>query len=286
MIQMSENNESTSKFALAISTLSDIILSKSFWLAFIFSGSVSFTIYNLVQNEEYMRLESDFNEKVEESHSNLLMQMSRSKDFLYAARSIYTALPEGEKNKWTSSIQILPPHTKSPGQEGYAFIKNVTPNELYAGGPSCFISMYSMPETFPDAQGYNICANPIMAETILKAGETGKIAASPPTPFDGKTTSENAISLFIPVYTTDAVPTNLEERKNLLQGWIATPIKIRALFENIVGKESGLEFQLFQGSPAPENLLFQDIKESNVRSSLDLSAKKSLKIDDQLYTVF
>lgn len=286
MVQMSENSGNPSTFALAIHTLSDMLLSKSFWLAFIVSGAISFTIYNLVQNEEYMRLESDFNEKVEESHSNLLMQISRSKDFLYAARSIYTALPEGEKRKWSQAIQSLPPHAKSPGQEGYAFIQNVTPNEFYAKGPSCFISMYSMPETFPNAEGYNICANPIMAKTMLKAGETGEIAASPPTPFDGLPTSENSISLFIPVYTTDAVPTNFEERQNLLQGWIATPIKIQALFENIVRKENGLEFQLFQGPPSPQNLLFQGIKENNVKSSLDLSAKKSLQINGQLYTIF
>ncbi len=285
MAQMSEDHENPSRFALAIHTLSDMVLSKSFWLAFIFSGTIAFTIYNLAQNEEYMRLESNFNEKVEASHPNLLIQMSRSKDFLYAARSIYTALPEAEKNKWLHSIQTLPTHAKSPGQEGYAFIKNVTPNELNGTGPSCFITMYSMPWDFPNAQGYNICAHPIMAETMLKAGENGKIAASLPAPFDGKPASKNSITLFIPVYASDVVPGSLEERQNLLQGWIATPIKIQTLFESIIAKDSGLEFQLFQGSPSPTTLLFENIKQNDVGSSLDLLAKKTLKIDDEVYTV-
>jgi PAS domain S-box-containing protein len=299
MAEKSEPRNDPTKITQLLCSISDIALSKVFWIAFIVASIISFTFYNLVQNEDYMKIEAEFNEKVENSHSKLLIQMDRYKGLLYAASTIYSALPKEKKSEWTKLIKSLSLHEKSPGHKGFTFIEKI-PNEggnsfwqqhpssvtaTQAQEKNCIITMYSKSGIYPKVLGYNVCNNPLLEKTVLQAGSTGKIKISPATPFYGNNQEKTAIMMYIPIYQTDSIPTTVEARSAQLVGWIGSPIILEALFRSVVAETNGLEFQLYQDSPEASSLLFEHIKENDNTSTLDLFANRTLKIDNQLYTI-
>ncbi|OJT25849.1 hypothetical protein BO221_08370 [Archangium sp. Cb G35] len=106
------------------------------------------------------------------------------------------------------------------------------------------------------AMGYNMYSEPIRREAMARARDTGEPALT------GKVTLKQEIRedkqagflLYLPVYKGGRVPATLEERRELLEGFVYCPFRADDLLNGIFGAERHprVAFQLYDGLEVDE----------------------------------
>ncbi|MDP3419335.1 MAG: GGDEF domain-containing protein [Thiobacillus sp.] len=109
------------------------------------------------------------------------------------------------------------------------------------------------------AFGYDMFSDPIRREAMERARDTGQPALSKKVTLVQETVSgvQPGFLVYAPVYNTAQPPTSIAARRAALIGFVYSPFRSFDLMEstfNVPGQI--VEVELFDGVPAPENLLY------------------------------
>lgn len=84
------------------------------------------------------------------------------------------------------------------------------------------------------AFGFDVTSNPIAAEALFRARDTGQAAATAPLRLVQESADEVGIVLYKPVYRTPSSPMGLEQRRESIIGVVALVFRMRSLIETAV----------------------------------------------------
>ena len=82
------------------------------------------------------------------------------------------------------------------------------------------------------AFGYDITSNPIAAEALFRARDSGETAATGPLRLVQETANDVGIVLYKPVYSTPAPPSSLEQRRDSILGVVAVVVRLRSMIDS------------------------------------------------------
>lgn len=148
-------------------------------------------------------------------------------------------------------------HERSVRAEGFANYAITPP-----GNRDMFSSIiYLEPFTGPNlrAFGYDMFSDPIRREAMERARDTGQPALSKKVTLvqEAGAGAQPGFLIYMPVYRTAKPPATIEERRAALIGFVYSPFRAFDVMEstfNVPGQI--VELELFDGEPAPENLLY------------------------------
>jgi PAS domain S-box-containing protein len=112
------------------------------------------------------------------------------------------------------------------------------------------------------ALGFDVASEPVRREALMRARDTGDVAASERLQLVvGSQEEPSAVLLFSPVYASGTVPATVEQRRNDLRGYATAALRLRRLIATAVQGVNidGLTFSLVDlGSPGSEHVLYAD----------------------------
>ena len=148
-------------------------------------------------------------------------------------------------------------HERSIRAEGFADYAITPP-----GNRDMFSSIvYLEPFTGPNllAFGYDMFSDPIRREAMERARDTGQPALSRKVTLvqEAVAGAQPGFLIYMPVYSTAKPPATIEERRGALIGFVYSPFRAFDVMENTFNVPGQIvELELFDGEPAPENLLY------------------------------
>jgi len=109
------------------------------------------------------------------------------------------------------------------------------------------------------AIGYDMFSEPTRRAAMEQARDTGQPAASGRVELvqEIDEAKQAGFLIYVPVYSGGATPKTTPERQAMLAGFVYSPFRADDLFAAILqgGRNPGLELRVFDGPPAPQNLL-------------------------------
>ncbi|HZH50769.1 MAG TPA: CHASE domain-containing protein [Microvirga sp.] len=111
------------------------------------------------------------------------------------------------------------------------------------------------------AIGFDMFSKPIRRAAMEQARDTGQPTASGRVELvqEIDEAKQAGFLIYVPVYRGGATPNTTPERQDALAGFVYSPFRADDLFTAIFqgGRNPGLELRVYDGSPAPQNLLHQ-----------------------------
>jgi diguanylate cyclase (GGDEF)-like protein/PAS domain S-box-containing protein len=120
-------------------------------------------------------------------------------------------------------------------------------------------------ETNMPAFGFDITSNPIAAEALFRARDSGETSATGPLRLIQETADDVGIVLYKPVYSSHTPPATLEQRRELISGVVAVVVRLRSMIDSeipSIANGDTLVRLLDNTNPATPRLLYsshQDI---------------------------
>jgi PAS domain S-box-containing protein len=167
-----------------------------------------------------------------------------------------------------------------PGIQGLGYTARVRPDEREAfvmvqrqqgapafriwpdhPGPEFHSIVYLEPQDRRNAAaiGYDMFSEPIRRAAMERARDTGQPAASGRVELiqEIDAAKQAGFLIYVPVYRGAATPKTTPERQDALAGFVYSPFRADDLFTAIFkgGRNPGLELRVYDGPPAPQNLL-------------------------------
>ncbi|MGV3727641.1 response regulator [Hydrogenophaga sp.] len=193
---------------------------------------------------------------------------------LKGARGTFAASERVERKEFEAYVRSRDLPTEFPGTRGFGFVERVQRPELEDyleaaradGAPefalrqlqekdreTLYVVRYIEPRVRnPVSMGIDMGSSKTAREVLEKAIATGETQLSPPLPLERDGETSPAFLLFLPVYTTAAIPSSEAERLTNLRGVLYAPLIAREIFSDLMGVTSDLvTFQLFAGHSDP-----------------------------------
>jgi CHASE1-domain containing sensor protein len=100
------------------------------------------------------------------------------------------------------------------------------------------------------AFGYDMYSNPTRREAMERARDSGQAATSGLITLVQETTEDvqPGFLIYVPVYSSKAIPATVEQRRAQLEGWIYAPFRMGNLMHGILGNsEKHIQFDIYDG---------------------------------------
>jgi diguanylate cyclase (GGDEF)-like protein/PAS domain S-box-containing protein len=126
--------------------------------------------------------------------------------------------------------------------------------------------------------GFDITSNPVAAEALFRARDSGQVAVTGPMHLQQKTENEVTIALFNPVYHTASTPADTEQRRASIVGVVAEIFRIQNLIETELPaiKQEMIAVRLLDVTEsANPRLLFSNHDRNSLTPKHDLSENHS-----------
>ncbi len=230
---------------------------------------------------EFLRSEKDNFLRVTEKHKNILItRMEDYEQVLRGGAALFAANGIPSREEWRAYVEMLELDKTLPGILGTGFALMVPGEARNAhersvrgeGFPDYTITppgnrdmlssiVYIEPFTGRNlrAFGYDMFSDPVRREAMERARDTGQPALSKKVTLVQETGAEvqPGFLIYFPVYDTTLPRDTVAARRAALIGFVYSPFRSFDLMEgtfNVPGQI--VEVELFDGEPAPENLLY------------------------------
>lgn len=214
-----------------------------------------------------------FDNAVQSTGDDILRRIEDYGHVLDATRALVAADPAITRERLASYIRGLDVQRRFPGILGVGLTIRVPReeiprlvDEMRRGG---FPEFRIWPETPRDeyhaivliepldrrnrtAIGYDMFTSPVRREAMMRARDTGRVAASGHVTLvqEIETHKQPGFLLYHPIYTTGRAPATVGERRDTLIGFVYAPFRTYDLFSGIFGTQSRPEvsFAIFEGN--------------------------------------
>ncbi len=116
------------------------------------------------------------------------------------------------------------------------------------------------------ALGFDMLSEAVRQEAAFRSRDSGDLGMSGKVQLVQDTGTHPGFLLYVPVYRNGAPTATPEDRRKSLSGWLYTAFRMDDLMGGVLGKADSqlVDFELFEGSPRPESLLFD--RDATLRS--------------------
>jgi PAS domain S-box-containing protein len=131
------------------------------------------------------------------------------------------------------------------------------------------------------ALGFDLASETVRRTTLEKARDTGLAIASPPLRLVQETGSQTGVLVMMPIYSSDGVPTAVEDRRSRFAGVMVAAVRIGDLLNGVLGDGAqlpGFAVRDATGDEIPQTMYSVDdapidvaADESNLRGSVDVA---------------
>lgn len=250
------------------------------WVVLLLTVLLTIGLWRQAETEFIKRDWDNFLRVSEKQKGILITRMDDYEQVLRGGAALFSATGMPSREEWRAYVERLELDQTLPGILGTGFALMV-PREgreahersiraegfaNYAitppGNRDMFSSIvYLEPFTGPNlrAFGYDMFSDPIRREAMERARDTGQPALSKKVTLvqEAGAGAQPGFLIYLPVYSTAKPPATIEERRGALIGFVYSPFRAFDLMESTF-KVPGqiVELELFDGEPAPENLLY------------------------------
>ena len=215
---------------------------------------ITIAFYSYADFKENERKQHKFQEVVRSIHHNLTREFQTHQEVLDSLKSFFDASSQVTRDEFRVVNKIA--LEKHPGIQALDWIKRVkheqrgefertlpqgrTIRRFNTEGVSepaeireeYYAIKYIEPlETNMPALGFDITSNPIAAEALFRARDSGKAAATGPLRLVQETGDDVGIVLYKPVYSSHTPPATLEQRRKLITGVVAVVVRLRSMID-------------------------------------------------------
>jgi PAS domain S-box-containing protein len=187
-------------------------------------------------------------------------------------------VPQDDFAQYVAGLRL---EEKYPGIQGLAIARLIAPEALdahvqamrrarfpdYAIRPSGQRPLYSpITHIYPyrgmnlRAPGFDMYAEPVRHEAMVRARDTGRAAASGKVTLiqEGRGGTQPGLVMYLPVYARGKPVDTVEQRRAAIVGWVGAPFRLNDLMEGLGGERAGdLLVTIYDGGEAtPEARMF------------------------------
>lgn len=215
---------------------------------------ITIAFYSYADFKESERKQLKFQEVVRSTHHDLTREFQRHQEILDSLKNYFDASSHVSKNEFIivnaatlekhSGIQALE-WIKRVKQEQRGEFERTLPqgrtirrfNTAGVSHPAeireeYYAIQFIVPQkTNMPALGFDITSNPIAAEALFRARDSGKTVATGPLRLVQETADDVGIVLYKPVYSTPTTPADLEQRRELIAGAVAVVLRMRSMID-------------------------------------------------------
>lgn len=250
------------------------------WVVLLLTVLLTIGLWQHAETQSIERDRDNFLRVSEKQKNILITRMDDYEQVLRGGAALFAATGMPSREQWRAYVERLELDRTLPGILGTGFALMVPRDSReahersiraqgfanYAINPSGNRDMlssivYLEPFTGPNlrAFGYDMFSDPVRREAMERARDTGQPALSQKVTLVQETRSgvQPGFLIYLPVYNTARPPDTIAARRAALIGFVYSPFRAFDLMEstfNVPGQV--LEVELFDGEPAPANLLY------------------------------
>ncbi len=249
------------------------------WVVLLLTVLLTLALWRHAETQFIQGDKDNFLRVAEKQKNILITRMDDYEQVLRGGAALFAATGMPSRKQWQAYVETLELDQTLPGILGTGFALMVPPAAKEAherliraegfadyaitppGNRDMLSSIvYLEPFTGPNlrAFGYDMFSNPVRREAMERARDTGQPALSKKVTLVQETVSgvQPGFLIYFPVYNTAPTDT-VAARRAALIGFVYSPFRAFDLVEstfNVPGQI--VELELFDGEPAPENLLY------------------------------
>lgn len=243
----------------------------------VFTLVASIMYYDYISKKNYEEFEKESQSLVDKIEKRL----DHYGEVLQAARGLFAASKEVERDEWKTFIETQKIQERFPGIQGVGFQKRTIDKEMFLKDMEELRSLgllnRDMPVIGPDgyyryifylepvnernkkAYGYDMYSEPVRREAIERSRDYNTPALS------GKVTLVQEITeqkqygflLYLPVYENGKPYGTIEDRNKYAIGQVYEPFRIGDFVNGIINDQyNNLDFCIYDSSKSDENLMF------------------------------
>ena len=250
------------------------------WAVFLFMVSLTVGLWYHMEQHARQNAEERFLYRAEKQQTLLGEHMQRYQQVLRAGRGMFDASDSVSRAEWHRFVVANDLAGKLPGMLGLGYTVMLRPGERAAheaavraeGFPDYAItpsgerdplSSIVFLEPFSDrnlrAFGYDMYSDPVRREAMERARDSGEQALSGKVVLVQETDVDvqPGFMIYEPVYRRGMPLNTVDERRAALRGFVYAPFRAGDLMRRLFRvPATEIEVELFDGQPAPGNLLF------------------------------
>lgn len=236
------------------------------------------------QTQEKNRLEFDF--LFAHMVDSIEDRIKANEQVLRGVVGLFISSDDVSRTEFHAYVGGLNLDNRYPGIQGVGFSQLITPEKMAEhiqairkeGFPEFTIhpqgerklytsSVYLEPSNWRNqrALGFDMYSEPVRQEAMLRAWESGKAALSGKVTLRQETNEDvqAGVVLYIPIYRAREVPKSIEARRNSLQGWAFSPLRLNDLMTSLIKQDHPelsrrMAITIHDGDTAtPDTLLFE-----------------------------
>lgn len=223
-----------------------------------------------------------FNSEIQMIESHIENRMAAYEQVLRGGTGLFLASSQVTRGEWHDYVSTLELAERFPGIQGVGFSLRIQPSDLaqhirqiraegfpnYTVKPAgereqytSIIYLEPFDERNRQAFGYDMFSQVIRREAMQKARDTAKPALSGKVELVQEITEDKQAGflLYLPLYTTPAIPTTLDERRKTLLGYVYSPFRAHDLMRGILQERvSPVSFKIYDGEQKTDSALLYD----------------------------
>lgn len=250
------------------------------WLVLVCGLLVTALAWKFSTDQAERRLRERLDFRVQELTSSLEARVKVYEQVLWGGVGLFKASQEVARKEWKAYVDTLRLEERWPGVQGLGWAVNLTPSQK-----ATFVAQ-TRAEGFEDfevkppgrrerytaiaflepfdwrnrrAFGYDMATNDVRAAAMWRAARTGQASTSGKITLvqETDTNVQAGFLTYVPVYDRSLPQETPEQRERALKGWVYAPFRAGDLVHGILdSQDHQMELELFDGSPSPENLLY------------------------------
>jgi PAS domain S-box-containing protein len=252
------------------------------YLALFFCLGLTLSLWMLARQTAEREGRVRFDTRVKEIVDAIEIRMQTYVQTLYQTRGFFLTRGIPSRSEFATYIRSVNITEKYPGFQGIGFTLKIPKNQLashiaamraqgakdYSIHPLADRDEYHsiiMLEPFDwrnqRAFGYDMHTNPIRQRAMDLARETGLPQITEIVTLVQETTADRqpGFLVYLPLYQSNVIPESVAERHATLVGYVYAPFRAHDLFKTIFAMpqpDIGIDFEIYDGSIAPDRLLF------------------------------
>ncbi|UTV29746.1 CHASE domain-containing protein [Photobacterium atrarenae] len=250
------------------------------WIVLLSSLAVTAVAWQLATAYVKRDANQRFQNETQEVTAHIKNRMAVHEQVLLGGVALFAASERVERLEWQSYVRKLRLGMHYPGIHGIGFAVPVTASakdahlqqireeglsnyriipegERDTYTPTVFIE--PLDELNYQYYGFDMQMLPAQQTALIKARDSATPMLSGKVEWTDPITEEiqPGFVLYMPVYDTETPPATIEARRQTFIGYVFSPFRAGSLLQGLLGQNTGVHFQLFDGkSSHPEQLLY------------------------------
>lgn len=267
--------------------------------------------WKLSSDSEVRRTDEIFRHRVAEVTSAVKSRVKVYEQVLWGGVGLFQASKSVDRDEWKNYVEALGLQNHWPGIQGLgwsvpvpaaqkdAFVAKVRSEGMPdfdirpAGVRTEYTAdLFIEPLDFRNqrALGFDMWSDPARRRAMTRARDTGLASTSAVLTLisERKVDAQRGFLTFVPVYKNNGVSETLEQRRASFSGWIFAAFRGADLMTGVRGSnDPTLNFEIYDGVVAPENLLFDtDTKIAATDSHHAFSQVETLSLQGRIWTIY